>query len=109
MNPNLRVTNMVVSGKIPTKKKLDYGFIIERSKFLWLLRNEDMSPILSVRFERESKEKNVHKKTKSVYISLWPSGAINLVGVRSLQEAKKFYEKITKELLRIKAISRRSQ
>ncbi len=101
---NLRITNVVVTGKIPLKKRLDYNYIISNSKFMWFVVNEDMSPILSTRFPKEYKNLNVHKKVKSAYVSVWHSGAINIVGVQSLKEARDIYNKIVKELLRIKAI-----
>lgn len=66
---NLRITNIIVTGKIPLKKRLDYTEIIKKSKWLWQINNEDMSPILSVRFYRDEEKLNVHKKRKSIYLS----------------------------------------
>lgn len=100
----LRVTNMAVSGKMPIKERLDYKHIIKSSSWVWLIRNEDCSPILSINIPRENKEKNVKRKPKSIYVSIWHSGAINIVGVKSFQEAKKIYSSVVKELIGIKAI-----
>lgn len=97
----MKITNMVVSGRLPLKKKINYSTIVKKSKLLWQIANEDVSPILSIRFYREKKKLNVHKKRKSVYASIWNSGAINIVGVKSLSEAEKYYTIIFKELLRI--------
>ena len=87
MERNLKVSNVVVTGKIPLKKQLDYKKIIQKSRWLWQINNEEMSPILSVRFIK--KGDNVHKKRKSAYVSIRHSGAINIVGVLSMKEALK--------------------
>ena len=44
----------------------------------------------------------MHNRTKTICISVWPSGAINIVGLRSLQEGKKVYGIVVDELKRIK-------
>ncbi len=104
MTDNLRITNMIVTGNIPLKKRLSYDIIVKKSKYLWQVTNEEISPILSCRFNRKDNDKNVQKKRKSIYISVWHSGAINIVGVRSITEARECYNKIVEELLRIKSI-----
>ena len=96
----LRVVNVICTGRLPFKK-LDFHKIMEKSFMDWNLVNEEMSPILSVRFKRKDGKKNVHHKKKCICVSIWTSNAINIVGLRSLQEGNKYYDKILKELNRI--------
>jgi len=99
---DLRIVNIICSGRLPIKKKLDFKKIIQKSKFIWQVCNEEISPILSTRFYRTDEERlNVQKKKKSIYVSVWYSGAINIVGVLSLEEAEKYYNKVVSELKRI--------
>ena len=100
---DLRVTNVICSGWLPIKKKLNFRSIIINSKLIWFVATPDYcTPILSTRFLREKAKSNVRKKQKQVYISLWTSGAINMTGLKSLQEGKKYYKIIEKELKRLK-------
>ena len=100
MKDNLRITNLIVTGDLPFKQRLDYKKIIKKSALNWEINNEDMSPILSVRFYRENGI-NVHKRRKCIYSSIWHSGKINIVGLRSMKEAKETYNKIVDELKKI--------
>ncbi|KKM20704.1 hypothetical protein LCGC14_1642880 [marine sediment metagenome] len=100
----MRVTNVICTGRIPLKKRLNFSNIIKESKWIWIIKNEEYSPICTTKIKREGKDLNVQKKQKGVYISLWTTGAINMVGLKSLREAKKYYGIVLEELIRIKEI-----
>ena len=99
----LYVSNMVVTGKILLNKlmSVDEGNeLIEKYGWMWI--NEEYSPILSKRIELRKEQKlSVQGKIKQPYVSIWTSGAINIVGVRSMKEAKQVYEIVLKDLKKI--------
>lgn len=103
MKNNLRVSNIVMTGRIPLKSKIsqeEANKLIER--FDYVCVNEENSPILSKRIKlRERVEFSVHGKEKQPFVSVWHSGAINIVGVVSRQEANKVYEIVLNELKRV--------
>ncbi len=80
---NLRITNMIFTGRIWKGKKLneeEVKRLIFRGSLNWVMINEDVSPIISAHIDRPKKDLNVHRKQKSFYVSIWTSGAINIVG-----------------------------
>lgn len=91
---NLKVVNMVVTGKMPLTKKLSFIDVVKRSNWIWQIINEELCPILSTKFFKSK----VHKKGETISINIWYTGAINIVGVKSLQEAKKYYQLTIDEL-----------
>ncbi len=102
MTTNLRITNIVCTGRLPFK--VDFQKIMENSKSDWQVVNEDMCPILQRRFLRGGiNNLNVHKKRKGICVSIWCSGAINIVGALSLEEAQKCYDKVISEIKSMEA------
>jgi len=101
--PKLRISNMVFTGKMPFKRKLKINEGNELiKKYNWFLVNEENSPILSKRIKlREKIELSVHNKEKQPYVSIWYSGAINIVGVISRKEANQVYNIVIKELKKV--------
>lgn len=93
---NLRITNMVCSGKLPFSK-LPIREVILKSKLTWQLINAMTSPILQTRFYRDEGT-NLHRKKKSICVSIWWTGSINIVGILSFEEAKEYYDLIVKDL-----------
>ena len=103
MKNNLRITNMVFTGKLPFKHKLRE---IEKHRLVmkadFMVVNEEISPILSKRVRiRKKIEVSVHGKEKQPYVSIWSSGAINIVGVRSRPEANKVYDLVLKDIKKL--------
>lgn len=100
---NLKISNMVLTGRIPIEGKIsneEANKMIQR--FNWMCLNEENSPILSKRIVLREKIKfSVHGKEKQPYVSIWHSGAINIVGVLSRKEANKVYEIVINELKKI--------
>lgn len=94
---DLRVPNMVCTGKIPKSVlPIDFRTIVKNSKHYCVVNNEDCSPILAFTFSREN--------GKKICVSIWNSGSINIVGVLSLEEAKKHYKLVVAEIKRIKGL-----
>jgi len=99
MKNNLKVVNMVVSGKIPIKKPMSLK-IFEKliDKYNWFLPRED-NIMLSKQFNyRKLKALNVHKRQKNPYVTIWCSGSIIIVGLKNRQEANDIYNFVIKEL-----------
>ena len=97
----LRITNIIMTGKLPIVNRLNFKNIIQNSKYVWFIPTpETCTQVCSTKFLREDGV-NVAKHRKCVYISLWASGSINLVGLKSFKEGYKYYDLILKELKRI--------
>ena len=76
--------------------------IVKESNFHWVINNENISPILSTKFPREDKtDLNLNKKVKNVCVNIWFTGAVNIVGVLSLEEAQKYFDIVLAEIQRI--------
>ncbi len=90
---DLRISNIVFTGKLPIKGKIDMEQIRSKSKLFWEIANEEVCPILQTRvnFSKEPKF-NIHGKHKQACVSIWANGSINIVGVTSRKQAEKCYE-----------------
>ena len=94
----LRVSNIVMTGKIPTLHKLDFTKFIS-SLDDWFVINEETSPIVQKRYERQDGTTSTRSHHKcSITVSIWPSGSINIVGLRSIQEGEETLNKVIKEI-----------
>ena len=101
MKNNLRISNMIFTGRIWEGVKLNEAEVkrlIFKGTLNWMMINEDVSPIISAHIDRPKKELSVHRKQKCFYVSIWTSGAINIVGVRSRKEANEVYDKVFKDI-----------
>ncbi len=98
---NLRITNVVCTGKLPIKLKYpeDWSKIINKSKYYCQIVNENICPILQFKFEKDNI--TVNKRKGFAVVSIWSSGSVNIVGVLSLAEAQKYYDQVTIEIKRI--------
>lgn len=98
---NLRITNMIFTGRMWEEKKLneeEVKRLIFKGSLNWALINEDTSPIISAHINRPKKEIGARGRQKCFYVSIWTSGAINIVGVRSRKEANEVYSKVIKDI-----------
>jgi len=98
INP-LRISNIVLTGKMSFKHKLrekEVSRLIHRGKFNWMVINEEVSPIIQAHIEKEGI--SVQKSKKNACISIWTSGAINIVGIQSIEEGEKIYLKVLSEI-----------
>lgn len=99
MKVNLKISNIVLTGRMPFKRKMreeDVRRLIKLGTMRWAVLNEDYSPTISAEVEREG-ETIKHRK-KRAYISIWTSGAINIVGVTSRKEANGHYARVVEEI-----------
>jgi len=99
MKNNLKVVNMIVSGKIPIKRRFnqkDVSKLINNANW-FSPRRDDI--LFSKQFNyRKIKILNVHKKQKNPYVTLWYSGAIVIVGLKNRKEANDIYELVIKDI-----------
>lgn len=100
MKNNLRISNMIMTGKMPFKKKLNE---IEVTRLInncdWMLINEEISPILSKTMPiRKYPKLSVHGKIKQPYVSIWTSGSINILGIINKEEGNKVYDLVMNDL-----------
>lgn len=104
----LEVTNVVCTSKLPVKLRLTYpggfGHFIKHSRKYAQIKNETCSPILSIGFVVPVKD----KRDRRISVSLWSSGAINVVGVLSEREAFDYICKVVIEIERVLKIKRGS-
>lgn len=101
---NLRISNIIFSGRIWEGVKLNQKEVkrlIFKGDLNWMMINEDISPIISAHIPRPKKEISVHGTKKCFYVSIWTSGAINIVGVRSRKEADHVYNLVLKDIKKI--------
>lgn len=88
---------MVCTGKLPkTILPINFREIVKSSKYYCVVNNEDCSPILAFTFPREN--------GKKICVSIWTSGSVNIVGVLSLNEAKKYYDVVVTEISMLKKL-----
>lgn len=99
---NLRIVNLIVSGKLPIKERFTDK---EVNKLImnhnWFSPRED-NILFSKQFNYRKKELNVHDQQKNPYVTIWFSGAIVIVGLRSKKEANEIYDLVLKDLNKIK-------
>jgi len=102
MKRPIKISNMVVTCKMPFKHKLkekEVRRFINLSRFIWNVINEETSPIIMAHIEKPGI--TVHHTNKNACISLWTSGSMNITGIQSLKEAEDLYDKILKEIKKL--------
>lgn len=108
MKNNLKVANVVMSGKIPLNKKITFDQF-ERliEKFGW----EEVSPgeNYSSRFSktfcvRKQKELSVRSKIKNPYCTIFALGGIIIVGLKSKKEGNIVYDLVIEDLKKARII-----
>ncbi len=104
MKNNLRISNMIFTGRIWEGVKLnpkEVRRLIQNGKLDWMIVNEEISPMISAHIPRPKKEIGVRGKLKCFYVTIWTSGFINIVGVRSRKEADFVYSKVLRDLKKL--------
>jgi len=99
MKNNLKISNIVFTGRMPFKHKLTFDEecnLIKKSNLNWQLINEECSPIIR-RFV-EKKGLSIRKRKKNSHVSIWTSGAIVITGVTSKKEADEHYKTTINDL-----------
>jgi len=103
LNKNLKISNMVISGRMPFKHKLKYKEIcniIRKSDLNWSIINEEISPIIR-RFAEKSNYITVRKKKGNQHVSIWTSGAIVITGITTKSEANFLYKQTLEDLIKL--------
>lgn len=102
MEDNLKVVNMMVSGKIPLTSKMKFEEIdklIEKGNLKWRMGDDEKRPILSFNIEKEGL--NSHGENRIAHISMWPTGNISITGITKEEEADEIYNEVLKEIKKI--------
>jgi len=96
---NLKIVNMIVSGKLPVKRRFsneDVEKLINDCG--WFLPRED-NIMFSKQFDyRKDGKLNVHKKQKNPYVSIWFSGSIVIVGLKNRKEVNDIYDLVIEDI-----------
>jgi len=98
----LKIINIVLNGKLPFKHKLkedEVKKLINKGEMGWQVINEENFPILQAHIEKEGM--TVRRRKRNACVSIWTTGAINIVGVQEVKEGNKFYDLILKEIKKL--------
>lgn len=103
MKNNLKVVNIVMSGRIPLKKERisvkDFDLLIQRYNWMDMSMGENYGSRFSKKFYiREKKEMSVQNKEKQPYVTIFALGGIIIVGLKNRKEADKIYDLVIKDL-----------
>ena len=105
MKNNLKIKNIVMSGRIPLKRHLsikDFTKLIYDHGWFEVSIGENLASKFSKRFYiREKKEISVHHKEKAPYVTLFHKGGIILVGLKSKKEGDLVYDLVLRELKKV--------
>lgn len=94
----LKVANMVMSGKIPLEHKLDYAKVVSSCDG-WVYFEHRNTPLVQKKFDRnDGTRSNRYKRKCNITVSIWASGSINIVGLRSVEEGEEIRDQVVKEL-----------
>lgn len=107
MKNNLKVSNLVMSGKIPLKRRIsteDFDKLIQKFNWMEVSMGENYGARFSKHFDiREKQEMSVHNTVKQPYCTIFAPGGIIIVGLKNKKEADIVYDQVVKEL---KAVSK---
>ncbi len=84
----LKISNIVMHGKLPFKHKpreSELRHLINNSNLFWNLTNEEITPLLTIYFEK-------------TYVSVLSSGAVHMAGLKSIEDGHKYCSIILHEL-----------
>ncbi len=103
MKNNLKISNIVMSGRIPLKKERisakQFDLLIEKYGWSEVSFGENYGSRFSKKFHiREKKEMSVHNKEKQPYVTIFALGGIIIVGLKSKKEADVVYDLVIKDI-----------
>lgn len=90
---------MTITHRLEWTQAVDWAEVLTKSGLKWIVLNEETHPHIQTFFEK--KEKTSLGRKKRVSITLWASGKMVIVGVTSLDEAKRFMERVREDLQKI--------
>lgn len=103
MKNNLKIANIVMSGRIPLKKERigikDFILLINKCDWMDMSLGENYGSRFSKKFYiRKQKEMSVRNKEKQPYVTLFNLGGIIIVGLRSKKEGDEVYDLVIKDI-----------
>jgi len=106
MKNNLKISNIVMSGRIPLKKERIsnkiFDLLITRCNWIDVAMGENYGSRFSKKFYiRKEKEMNVHNKEKQPYVTIFALGGIIIVGLKSKEEGDQVYELVIKDIKKV--------
>ena len=107
MENNLKICNIVMSGRIPLIEGRrisvkDYTKLIMDFEWREISMGENLASRFSKNFYiRKKKEMSVHHKEKAPYVTLFHLGGIIIVGLKSKAEGNFVYDLVMKELKKV--------
>lgn len=105
MKNNLKISNIVMSGRIPILKERismkQFDKLITKCDWMEVSMGENYSSRFSKRFPRNKKEISVRLKVKGPYVTIFALGGIIIVGLKSKKEANEIYDLVIKDLKKV--------
>ena len=106
MENNLKISNIVMSGRIPLKRERisvkDFDLLIEKHNWMDISLGENYGSRFSKKFYiRKKKELSVHGKEKQPYVTIFALGGIIIVGLRNRKEANQVYDLVINDLKKV--------
>ena len=103
---NLKIANIVMSGRIPLRKERIsvkiFDDLIEKCDWMEVSFGENFSPRFSKKFHiRKTKEISVRHKVKQPYVTMFALGGIIIVGLKSKEEGNIVYDLVIKDLKKV--------
>ena len=98
---NLKITNMAMNGRMPFEHKLnekEINNLIMNGALGWM-NIQEKPMVISIDIEKEGL--NARGKRKKIHVSLWPTGAIIIVGITKKKEADEIYEIVFNEIKKL--------
>jgi len=106
MRNNLKIKNIVMSGRIPLKKERIsckiFDLLIKRCGWMDMSIWENYGSRFSKKFYiRKKIEKSVHGKEKQPYVTIFALGGIIIVGLKNKKEADVVYDLVIKDIKKV--------
>jgi len=106
MKNNLKVSNLVMSGRLPLKKERisvkEFDKLILKYDWEDVSFGENYAPRFSKKFYiRKKKEFSVHHKEKAPHVTIFALGGIIIVGLKNKKEANIVYDLVIKDIIKV--------
>ena len=106
MKHNLKIKNIVMSGRIPLNVKrisVDvFNELIMKHGWMDMSLGENYGSRFSKKFFiRNKKEMSVHHKEKAPYVTIFALGGIIIVGLKNKKEADVIYNLVIKDIKKV--------
>ena len=106
MKNNLKISNIVMSGRIPLNSERisvkEFDLLIQKCGWMDMSMGENFAPRFSKKFYiRKKKEMSGHRKEKQPYCTIFALGGIIIVGLKSKKEADIVYDLVIQDLKKV--------